>query len=99
MLLTTSKKIQPIDGTLVDYSEEGDKFQMIHMQHVDPLFKQNREERKHDPKTVGRANWRKIGSIPALLLTQHPEWLENPKLMEKFLSSSEGEPYRTVRRI
>ena len=101
MLLTPRHTPKPLlgDGTLVSMEEAGDKYTAIHMQYVDPLLKANKEARKEIPKSTGHAKWRKIASIPALLLTAHPEWLREPKEMERFLASSEGTPYRTVDNI
>ena len=101
MLLTPRHKPKPLlgDGTLVGLQEDGDQVRFLHMEPVDELVKANLELRKETPKSHGHAKWRKIASIPELLLVQHPEWLRDPKEMEKFLASSEGTPYRTVEKI
>jgi hypothetical protein len=80
--------------------DKGDKTIFHHAQQVDGILELNKEERKEDHvHAVGDAKWKKVGRIPDLLLIEHPEWMHDPSLLIKFLQSSEGEIYRTVRRI
>lgn len=93
--------VSPFGNTLVGAEESGDKIILNHAEQVDTILASNKEERIQNPNPapIGQAKWRKVGSIPALLLVAHPEWVDEPALALAFLRSSEGEVYRTVSNV
>lgn len=93
MALISTKDVIP----KLRIENEGDITLFHHAEEVTSILKANKEDRLKGEKQKG--DFRFIGRIPITLLLQHPEWLQDPKALLKFLQSSEGEECRRVQRI
>ena len=77
---------------------KGDQMIMTHAEHVSPIM-----QRAKDVFDTSDNGWtqdrtmRQIGCIPSSILLKHPEWMQEPALLKRWLMSDEGSPYRTVR--
>ena len=101
-MIFKSKKLLDVDhsgSAIIDMSFEGDKFIILHGQEIDSTLKSNHYEQMSDNNGWSKGRqFRKIGSIPDIVFSQHPEFLKDPRLTVRWLKSDAGKPFRTVRK-
>lgn len=101
-MIFKSKKPLEVDhsgSAIIDMSFQRDKYIILHGQQIDATMKSNYYKRldSNNGWSKGR-QFRHIGSIPDIIFSQHPEMLKDARLMERYLKSDLGEPFRTVRK-
>jgi hypothetical protein len=97
VLIRSRKEIPRWD---FEVSEKGDRLIYTHAECVDDVLIENYQGRLENNSAKGtKEGLRHVGRIPVTVFLQHPEFAEDPRTIEKFLSSTEGEIYRCVGRL
>ncbi len=92
-----SDKIHVPSHDLMSIETKGDKMLFNHIQNVTPdlEFCQQMRDAPGNGFSDDRQQ-RHIGRVPELLFFQHPEFVDNPDEIVKWLKSDEGKMFTTV---
>lgn len=96
-MFVKTDKIQMKSHGLLGVKNDGDKTIFTHAQNVTPDLEFCHEMRKDTNNGWSRdRNYRHIARIPDTLFLSHPEWMQDPSLITKWLRTDEGKQFATV---